>query len=187
MTEISKTRRKKVEIFMSIRKKYELMMQVILGNPIFELPILKNIRCFWYEKTFNGKKLKVWPKVIIVQTHCMGERSIKFGREVNICFGVFIDYTGGLIAGDNITISQECWISTHGHDIKESPTNGKITPSDLVIEDDVWIGARALILSSVNRIGKGAVIGAGSVVTKDVESYTIVAGNPAKKIGERPR
>ena len=49
----------------------------------------------------------------------------------------------------------------------------------MIIGNDVWIGDRATILSGV-RIGDGAVIGAGSVVTKDVEPYSIVAGNPAR-------
>lgn len=49
------------------------------------------------------------------------------------------------------------------------------------IEDDCWIGAGAIILNGVT-IGKGSVVGAGAVVTKDVAPYTIVAGNPARKI-----
>ena len=53
-----------------------------------------------------------------------------------------------------------------------------------IIEDYVWIGTRAIILPGV-RIGKGAVIGAGSVVTKDVGEYEFVAGNPAKFIKRR--
>lgn len=54
----------------------------------------------------------------------------------------------------------------------------------IIVEDDVWIGARTIILSGV-RVGQGAIIGAGSVVTKDVEPYSIVAGNPAKLIKYR--
>lgn len=62
---------------------------------------------------------------------------------------------------------------------KEAYTNGKI-----VVEDDVWIGMDSIILSGV-RIGKGAIIAAGSVVTKDVGPYSIVGGNPAKFIKYR--
>lgn len=54
----------------------------------------------------------------------------------------------------------------------------------VVINDDVWIGLGALILSGVT-IGRGAIIGAGSVVTMDVPAYTIVAGNPARQTGRR--
>jgi maltose O-acetyltransferase len=54
----------------------------------------------------------------------------------------------------------------------------------VIIEDDVWIGSRVIILKGVT-IHKGAVIGAGSIVTKSVEEYSVVAGNPAKKIKTR--
>ncbi len=52
------------------------------------------------------------------------------------------------------------------------------------IDDDVWIGNRVIILPGV-RVGGGSVIGAGAVVTKNVEPYTIIGGNPAKVIGRR--
>ena len=53
-----------------------------------------------------------------------------------------------------------------------------------MIGNDIWIGARVTILPGVH-VGDGSIIGAGAVVTKDVEPYSIVAGNPAKKIGSR--
>jgi virginiamycin A acetyltransferase len=54
-----------------------------------------------------------------------------------------------------------------------------------VIEDDVWIGHNAMILPGCRRIGRGAIVGAGAVVTRDVPRYTIVAGNPARPLRER--
>jgi acetyltransferase-like isoleucine patch superfamily enzyme len=59
-----------------------------------------------------------------------------------------------------------------------------VTQQGIVIEDDVWIGNRATVLDGV-RIGKGAVVGAASVVTKDVEPYTVVMGNPARVVSRR--
>ncbi|NLK24601.1 MAG: CatB-related O-acetyltransferase [Clostridiales bacterium] len=59
-----------------------------------------------------------------------------------------------------------------------------ISKGDIIVRDDVWIGQRAIILSNVN-IGQGAVIAAGSVVTKDVPPYAIVGGVPAKVIKYR--
>lgn len=61
----------------------------------------------------------------------------------------------------------------------------RITPTHIVIEDDVWVGHLAVITPSVARIGRGAIIGAGAVVTKDVAPYAIVAGNPAREIKRR--
>jgi acetyltransferase-like isoleucine patch superfamily enzyme len=54
----------------------------------------------------------------------------------------------------------------------------------IVVEDDVWIGAGSIILPG-RRIGTGAIIGAGSVVSKDVDPYTVVGGNPIRLISRR--
>jgi acetyltransferase-like isoleucine patch superfamily enzyme len=55
----------------------------------------------------------------------------------------------------------------------------------LVVEDDVWVGHNVMILPGCKYIGRGAVIGAGAVVTRNVEPYTVVAGNPARKLRDR--
>lgn len=60
-----------------------------------------------------------------------------------------------------------------------------ISRSHLIIGNDVWIGSDVVILAGCNKIGNGAVIGAGSILTKDVESYAIVCGNPARVIRKR--
>jgi acetyltransferase-like isoleucine patch superfamily enzyme len=68
--------------------------------------------------------------------------------------------------------------------IKLKPGADSLTKGPIIIENEVWIGYGALILSGV-RIGKGAIIAAGSVVTKDVPAYSIVGGNPARLIKYR--
>jgi serine acetyltransferase len=68
----------------------------------------------------------------------------------------------------------------HGQKIK----NFTYSKGDLNIENDVWIGAFSIIFSGV-RLGNGSVVAAGSVVTKDVDPYTIVGGNPARFIKKR--
>jgi virginiamycin A acetyltransferase len=55
----------------------------------------------------------------------------------------------------------------------------------LIVEDDVWVGHNVMILPGCKRIGRGAVIGAGAIVTRDVEPYAIMAGNPARKLRDR--
>lgn len=92
---------------------------------------------------------------------------------------------GGIKIGNNVQFGSfvKLWTGSHDHDdpyFRSRPSKrGPIT-----IGDRVWIGPSSTILHSVN-IGEGAVVAAGSVVTKDVEPYTIVGGIPAKKIGER--
>lgn len=68
--------------------------------------------------------------------------------------------------------------------IRDSSYNWKGLNSTIVIEDDVWIGIGTIVLSGV-KIGQGSIVAAGSVVTKDIESFCIYGGNPAKKISNR--
>ena len=77
----------------------------------------------------------------------------------------------------------------HRHDNPLIPIGmqGNLPKSKLEIKDNVWIGARAIILGNVRTIGTGAIIGAGSVVTKPVPDYAIVAGNPARIIRYRTK
>ena len=84
--------------------------------------------------------------------------------------------------GKNVSIGPEASILTLGHD-PQSPDFAD-RGGDVLIGDFVWIGYRAIVLPGVT-IGDGAVVGAGAVVTKDVPPYTIVAGNPARVIGQR--
>jgi maltose O-acetyltransferase len=84
--------------------------------------------------------------------------------------------------GSNVSIGPEATILTLGHDPRSATFEDR--GGDVVIGDRVWIGYRAIVLPGVT-IGEGAVVGAGSVVTKNVEPYAIMAGNPARKIGER--
>jgi acetyltransferase-like isoleucine patch superfamily enzyme len=100
---------------------------------------------------------------------------------------VFFDCSGDISIGKGVNIHRNVSIFTHEHDhSKDVPIaeSGVIT-SSLEIGDDVFIGANVTILSQVDKIGTGAVIGAGSVLTKNVGEYEIWAGNPAKFIRHR--
>ncbi len=93
-----------------------------------------------------------------------------------------LDTRGGIEIGKNVSISGEVVILTGDHDIQDPKFKARFR--SVKIEDNVFIGFRATILPDV-IIGRGSVICAGSVVTKDVPPLTIVAGVPAKKIGNR--
>ena len=109
-------------------------------------------------------------------------RNIEIGKDSIIGEGVVLDGRDKLIIGDHVDIASEVMIYNSEHDVQSSDFQAKTAPVE--ISDYVFIGPRAIILPGV-KIGKGAVVGAGAVVTKDVEEYSIVGGVPAKKIGER--
>lgn len=101
------------------------------------------------------------------------------GDNSQLNIGTKIDYTGGITIGNNVVISADTKIYTHSHGYNPK---AKAIRKPLIIEDHVWIGANCLILENVEYIGKGAMIGAGSVVTKNVEANSIIGGNPARLI-----
>jgi maltose O-acetyltransferase len=95
-----------------------------------------------------------------------------------------IDSGGELYIGSNVIMAPEVKILTIGHnygDITKPIKDQGFYRSKVIIEDDVWIGTRAIILPGV-KIGSGAVIGAGAIVTCDLEPYSVNAGVPCRII-----
>jgi len=98
-----------------------------------------------------------------------------------------IIYGGGVTIGNMVRISPMVMITTNNHifsDRDQPIIEQGVVCGEIAIDDDVWIGANATILPGI-KVGKGAVVGAGAVVTKDISPYTVVAGVPAKVIGKR--
>jgi putative colanic acid biosynthesis acetyltransferase WcaF len=87
-----------------------------------------------------------------------------------------------ITVGDQAVVSQGAFLCCASHDIS-SPIM-ELTYAPIVIESQVWVAARAFVGPGVT-VGEGAVVGACAVVTKDVEPWTVVAGNPARVIGKR--
>jgi acetyltransferase-like isoleucine patch superfamily enzyme len=117
-----------------------------------------------------------------VRLFCVGGVSIGCGTTINRA--VTLDGRGGLTIGANVSISEGVKLLTATHDLRSSSFALQLRP--VRVGNWVWIGVDAIVLPGVT-LGEGAVVGAGSVVTRDVEPYTIVAGNPAVARGERPR
>jgi maltose O-acetyltransferase len=111
-------------------------------------------------------------------------RNLRIGNNTIIGNDAMLDAREGIEIGDNVQLSMGVWIWTKEHDLQDPMFAGKGGP--VRIEDYAWISCRVTILPGVT-IGKGAVVAAGAVVTKNVEPYTIVGGIPAKKIGERTK
>jgi maltose O-acetyltransferase len=96
----------------------------------------------------------------------------------------FIDGRSGVTIGNNVAISGHVHMYTLQHDPQAPKFDSVGAP--IVIDDFVYIGSRATLLPGVT-IGQGSVVAAGSLVTRNVPQYVIVAGVPAKIIGTRPR
>lgn len=147
-----------------------------------------------------------WPRVVgrvIIDNHgtmIVGERVQLLGHHARSIFTTFehgrliigdrtfINYGVDIAATGLVSIGADCLIGTHVS-IIDNDFHGLAdrlqmpSPKPVTIGDNVWIGNRAIILPGVT-IGDGAVVGAGSVVTRDVPARTVVAGNPARVLRE---
>lgn len=121
---------------------------------------------------YHGAEIRRPSNIWIGNGSVIGDNSILDGRN-------------GIRIGDNVVFASDVRIWTEQHDHRDPWFRCETQKHDpVVIDDRAWIGSHTVILHSVH-IGEGAVVAAGAVVTHDVPPYTIVAGIPAKKIGER--
>jgi acetyltransferase-like isoleucine patch superfamily enzyme len=107
----------------------------------------------------------------------------RIGANTVINRGCTLDLRGGLEIGENVSISPEVMILTAGHRMDDPAFPVEL--KRVVISDYAWIGTRAMIMPGVT-LGRGCVVAAGAVVTRDVRPLAIVAGVPAREVGERP-
>jgi acetyltransferase-like isoleucine patch superfamily enzyme len=122
-----------------------------------------------------------------VQMGCrfLNGRKVYFGDRNVINFGCLFDgRCHSIRTGPDVSIGPEATILTLGHDPQSPDFIDR--GGDVVIGHHAWIAYRAILLPGV-CVGDGAVVAAGAVVTKNVEAYSIVAGSPARKVGERNR
>jgi len=115
--------------------------------------------------------------------------SIRIGRQVALNINVLIAASEGgrVVMGDNVLVGPHVVLraSSHRFDDRSTPIrNQGHTGGEIEIGEDVWLAAHVTVLGNV-RIGRGAIVAAGAVVTRDVGAYSIVGGVPARVIGER--
>jgi acetyltransferase-like isoleucine patch superfamily enzyme len=120
--------------------------------------------------------------ILYMGTEIRAPNKIQIGLGTIIGHDCVLDGRGGLFIGDKVNFSSQAMVWTAQHDPQSSKF---VTVSKPVyIDNYAWISCRAIILPGV-RIGEGAVVAAGAVVTKSVEAYSIVGGVPAVVIGKR--
>ena len=125
---------------------------------------------------FLGKSSVIEDYAII--NNAVGE--ITIGNHTRIGLGNTI--IGPVMIGNNVILAQNVVISALNHNFKDVLTTINqqgVKTDQIIIENNVWIGASSTILAGVH-IGEHVVVGAGSVVTKDIPSYCVVVGNPAR-------
>jgi putative colanic acid biosynthesis acetyltransferase WcaF len=107
---------------------------------------------------------------------------IAIGDHCIIGFRCFLGGEGGITIGNNVNIASFSVLLGGWHDINDPTFASEMRP--IVVEDYAWIATGATVMAGV-RIGRGAVVAAGAVVTRDVPPYAVVGGVPAKRIGDR--
>ena len=168
-----------------------MRLSLILARAIdFVAAAWNSIRARIYSKRFS----KIGRNVSFDARGIYSYENIEIGNEVNLGYRpILIAAKSKIVIGSHVMFGPEVTIRGGNHRIDIVGRNmidigGKEKrPEDdpgVVIEDDVWIGTRAIILAGA-KIGRGAVVGAGAVVTKSVPPYAVVGGNPARIIRMR--
>lgn len=155
-----------------------LEFNVLWLHMMFNLPS-HNLRSFF--AMWSGIKIG---KGSTIHTHCRfyNPKNITIGKDSIIGEFSVLDGRDKLIIGNHVDIASQVMIYNSEHDINDKYFSPIIAPVE--IDDYVFIGPRVIILPGV-KVGKGAIVAAGAVVTKDVPPYAVVGGVPAKIIGER--
>jgi maltose O-acetyltransferase len=158
-----------------------LTNEVVAHVPSFAL------RHWWYRKVLGidlaaGAGVHLGCYVWFYGPGQVRRAGIRVGANARINRRCTLDVRGGLEIGANASISPEVCILTASHRVNDPAFPVETRP--VVVEDHVWIGTRAVILPGVT-LGRGCVVSAGAVVTRDVAPFAVVGGVPARQIGER--
>lgn len=162
------------------------------------------LRARWYLRRASllGSNVRIWGRPLVKNygTLIMGERvrlistaatlelAVEAGARLEVGSRVFINYGCSIGACQLIRIGPNCRIGTHVimidnqfHRIEPERRDERPPSAPIVLEDNVWIGARAIVLPGVT-IGTGSVVGAGSVVTRDIPPRSVAVGQPARVV-----
>lgn len=178
---------------LSLKKRIDKALRYVreLGTARYHLRDVDRVgehaRTFGRPRVVNEGRIEIGDHVLVRSINvpaeiCTGRNGVlRIGDGVRLNYGSSIYAEKEITIGDRVRVGPYSWIvDTDFHD----PYDHGVLPEGepVHIEDDVWIGAKCTVLKGV-RIGRAAVVGTGSIVTRDVPPFTIVAGVPAKPIG----
>jgi acetyltransferase-like isoleucine patch superfamily enzyme len=129
-----------------------------------------------------GDNVSIHPDVYLLNI-----KNLKIGNNVSIHPMSYIEASGGITIGNDVSIAHSTTIMSTSHkymNLKINIKDQEVISNEVIICNNVWIGAKATILSG-NKISSGSIIGAGAVVTKNIDENSIAVGVPAKVIKTR--
>lgn len=177
-----KSKLKNIKIGTILFNELEAWVQFLFGSIPGNVGFL--VRNIVYRPLFKKSKglMYIQPRVTFVNMH-----RIEVDRNFGVNSGTYLNGLGGIKIGSNVVLGSNVTVSSGVH-----PTEGReksvferpCIPREIIIEDDVWLGAGVTVVPGV-IIQTGSVIGANSVVTKNTERYSVNVGVPAKLMKHR--
>jgi maltose O-acetyltransferase len=173
-----------VETIAHIPKLHTILYRCFLSWPDWPKPLTSQLRAAYWRVFMKslGKGSRISHKVKVLSAP-----NISIGDEVHITNNVILDGRGGITIGDDVLVGYESIIMTSMRNYRDPDVPVRLqgsTRKPVVIGRDVWLGTRVIVLPGA-KIGDGAIVGSGAVVTKDVPPFSVVAGVPAETIGKR--
>ena len=152
--------------------------------------LLGRLHATWPHQVRLGRRCRLEPGVVFkFDGHYRAGPSLVFGDGVFIGTGCEFNIRAGLQVGRDGLIASGCRFIDHDHGFasRTEPMNRQDDGAEAPIrlDDDVWIGANCVVLKGV-QVGRGAIVAAGSVLTRSVPAYEIWGGVPARRLRERP-
>jgi acetyltransferase-like isoleucine patch superfamily enzyme len=157
-------------------------------NHVINLVPSYRLRTAWYSRILGisigrGTAIHLGCYIWFYGPSQIRRAGVRIGDNCRINRDCTLDVREGLVIGDNVSVSAEVFVLGAAGRVDGGRSREESAP--VVIEDHAWIGVRAVIMPGV-RIGSGAIVGAGAVVTRDVPPRSIVFGNPARPVATRP-
>jgi putative colanic acid biosynthesis acetyltransferase WcaF len=166
----------------STLKRWAPPKEAVLNHVVNRIPfIAPRMRAY---QAFGVSFEDVRRTTIMIGAEVWAPSRLRLGIDTIIGRGCLVDARGGIEIGRHVNITSGACFQTAKHLVNDRHFTADYGP--ITIADRVWIAQNAIVLGGV-RIGEGAVVAAGAVVTHDVAPFTIVGGTPAAPIGERSR